>query len=162
MGGQTGPSFVFSTDATGNVSGWNISINYSDGTNNTEVAAQNPGTVVTGYGGQYVDGTYFDNVDKVSGPTSSVLDTASTAAGSWYCLAPLVDPLTAQVTALTAQVTTLQAQVTTLQSQLAAAQAKAAELQSHVAWNVSPTQVTDRHHVDQGRILSYGPHCRTI
>ena len=96
-------SFSFSTDANGNIVGWTFSLDYGDTVRTAGVSAQNPGYVITGVVEGYAPGTYFDDVGRTnfSDPVLvSYLDTTSTAPGAWHCLAPLADPLTAQVSYL--------------------------------------------------------------
>jgi hypothetical protein len=62
----------------------------------------------------------FDNIDKQATQRGefSIVASESTSPGTWSCLAPLVDPLTAHVTMLTTQVATLTAQVAPLKSEV--------------------------------------------
>jgi hypothetical protein len=133
-------TFAFSTDANGNISGWSFSIGTTPNINGPTVVAiqsQNPGRVVTGDGGQYADGTYYDTVSKVCSECDGWSETASIAAGSWYCLAPLVDPLTAEVDSLIAERNELEranaalvTETRTLSAELTAEKAAATDLAS--------------------------------
>jgi hypothetical protein len=105
--------FNFWTDANGNITGWNFALDYSDGTTRISDTSQNPPVVLAPPGSYcgYQPCTYYDDLGysiAIPGVYSLSLDSASATAGSWHCLAPVVDPLTAQVTALKAQVATLQ------------------------------------------------------
>ncbi len=111
-GGYTTASTSFSTDANGNITGWNVQIwynapagiSFSNGFNSTP------------------SGDTVEIVDNEGSSLETIVG-QSTAPGAWACLP---DPLQAQLTAaqntdtaLTAQVAALQAQVTALTAQLA-------------------------------------------
>lgn len=131
VGANVGGTFAFTTDANGNITGWNFSaVSNPDPTNTiARLTSQNPGQVVTSYGGQYTDGTYYDNEGHVA-PAGVFDDTASTAAGVWYCPAAQVASLQAQ---LDSQVTETQQLEIYYKAQIAGYQAAMASLRATIA-----------------------------
>jgi hypothetical protein len=113
-------TFTFSTDANGNITAWNISIYYE---------TESPlwiSTVASSQAGDTVEIQFND----AASPLGQVTTTgSSTSGGTWTCpttfsanytdppVAPVANPLQAQVTALTAQVATLTAQLATANAQ---------------------------------------------
>jgi hypothetical protein len=99
----TPSTFVFSTDAKGNITNWSLNLTWGEagGTPSFNM------TVTSALAGDYVQ---FYQSGAV-GPFSSITGTNATA-GTWTCNPP---PAPNQ---LAAEVTQLQAQVTSLQSQL--------------------------------------------
>jgi hypothetical protein len=88
--GPNAPSFAFSTDGSGNITAWAFSLGTHDGATDVLVEGTSTPYVSTGLAPGPLDpGNYYDSVDKEGSPEGAVLDTQSTAIGSWYCLAPL-------------------------------------------------------------------------
>jgi hypothetical protein len=96
-------AFTFSTDSAGNITAWSFSVGYNDGIDRVLASGLNPGFMPGSGSGDFSGGPYYDGVSKTDFPTTSVYNTVSTAAGAWYCLAPIVDPLAAVVASLRTQ-----------------------------------------------------------
>jgi hypothetical protein len=116
-------SFAFTTDANGNITDWNINIQWTNqpGTENLYIIS-----TTSKASGDEVE-VNFKNLDDPSGPMTISGD--SNVAGTWTCVAsyttsytapppppPPVNPLAAQVAQLQAQVASLQSQVANLKT----------------------------------------------
>jgi hypothetical protein len=112
-------TFIFSTDANGNITAWSIGIYYNGGSGPAYTS-----TVASSQAGDTVEVQM-----NTEGPLGQVVTTgSSSSAGTWTCPAgmssaytapadpPAVDPLAAQVASLTSQLAASQAEVTYLKA----------------------------------------------
>lgn len=124
-------TFSFSTDAQGNIIGWNVEASYSNYSlaNSTQLGFGVEISTNSQYQQDYV-GKAADGEGTGGG---SNLDVGSSGVGAWYCAAPVVDPLAAQVATLQAQLSALQAQENNDAWQAAGWKARAATLAQQLA-----------------------------
>lgn len=100
------PTFAFSTDANGNITGWGLEVHYNNLNNDTSMLQLIAD--VTSYTEDNQDYVVKAAIGPGTGGRSS-LNAGSSGLGTWSCLSPVVDPLTAEVASLQAQLAAVKA-----------------------------------------------------
>jgi hypothetical protein len=106
--------FFFSTDANGNIIGWQFTVAWAS----HDIGGENQGFnmgVSTTQAGDYVGSAYYDGPIGVPPPINTDIVGNSSTAGTWTCQPPPpVNPLAAEVASLTSANNNLQGEVNSL------------------------------------------------